>query len=68
MLQGSGGDIAMKINLSAPTVAIFLASVVLALLALAGHLTFMQYVTAYKFWLAMAAHGLLFAGCVFKGL
>ena len=57
-----------KINLSAPTVAIFLASVLLALLALLGHFTVIQVVTIYKFWLAIAAYALLFVGCVFKGL
>jgi hypothetical protein len=58
----------MNINLSAPTVAIFLASVVLAILALLGHFTPIQFVTMYKFWIAMLAYVLLFAGVVFKGL
>ncbi len=58
----------MNINLSAPTVAIFLASVVLAILALLGHFTVIQFVTLYKFWIAILAYALLFVGCVFKGL
>jgi hypothetical protein len=62
------GAIAMNINLSAPTVAIFLASVVLAILALLGHFTVIQFVTMYKFWFAIVAYAALFAGCVFKGL
>jgi hypothetical protein len=58
----------MNINLSAPTVPIFLAALVLAILALLGHFTVIPFVTMYKFWIAILAYVLLFAGCVFKGL
>jgi hypothetical protein len=54
-------------KLSAPTVPVFLISVVLALLALAGHFSTIQYVTTYQFWIAMAAYLLLFLGAVLKG-
>ena len=57
-----------KINLSAPTTAIFLASAVLPILALLGHFTPIQFVTMHKFWIAIAAYAALFAGCAFKGL
>ena len=58
----------MNINLSAPTVPIFLASLVLAVLALLGHFTHIQFVSMYQFWIAIVAYALLFVGCVFKGL
>ena len=58
----------MNINLSAPTTVIFLVSVLLAILALLGHFTVIQFVTMYKFWFAIAAYAVLFAGCLFKGL
>jgi hypothetical protein len=54
-------------KLSAPTVPVFLISVVLALLALAGHFSNIQYVTTYQFWIAMVAYLLLFLGAVLKG-
>jgi hypothetical protein len=54
-------------KLSAPTVPVFLISVLLALLALAGHFSSIPYVTMYQFWLAIAAYVLLFLGAVLKG-
>jgi hypothetical protein len=54
-------------KLSAPTVPVFLISVVLAVLALLGHFTNIQYVTTYQFWLAIVAYLLLFLGAVLKG-
>jgi hypothetical protein len=54
-------------NLSAPTVPVFLASVVLAVLALIGHFTKIPFVTEYQFWVAIAAYVLLFLGAVLKG-
>jgi hypothetical protein len=54
-------------KLSAPTVPVFLASVVLAVLALLGHFTTIPYVTMYQFWIAIAAYVLLFLGAVLKG-
>jgi hypothetical protein len=53
-------------KLSAPTVPVFLISVVLALLALLGHFSSVPYVTMYQFWLAIAAYVLLFLGAVLK--
>jgi hypothetical protein len=55
-------------KLSAPTVPVFLVSVVLAVLALLGHFTTIQFVTMYQFWIAMAAYVLLFLGAVLKGV
>lgn len=53
-------------TLSAPTTAVFLISVVLAVLALIGHFVAIPYVTAYQFWIAIAAYVLLFLGNVLK--
>ena len=55
-------------NLSAPTIPVFWISVVLAVLALAGHFAVIQFVSLYQFWLAILAYIVLFIGCVFKGL
>jgi putative Mn2+ efflux pump MntP len=52
-------------NLSAPTVPVFLGSVVLAVLALIGHFAKIPFVTEYQFWIA--AYVLLFLGAVLKG-
>jgi hypothetical protein len=54
-------------TLSAPTVPVFLVSVVLALLALLGHFTSIPFVSMYQFWVAIAAYVLLFLGAVLKG-
>jgi hypothetical protein len=54
-------------KLSPPTVPVFLASVVLAVLALIGHFTKIPFVTEYQFWVAIVAYVLLFLGAVLKG-
>jgi hypothetical protein len=55
-------------NLSAPTIPVFWISVALAILALAGHFTKIDFVSTYQFWLAIVAYVVLLIGCVFKGL
>ena len=57
----------MNINLSAPTMPIFLVSVVLAVLALLGKLVLLPFITIYGFWLALIAFIVLAVGCVMKG-
>jgi len=54
-------------TLSAPTVPVFLISVVLAVLALLGHFVSIPFVSMYQFWVAIAAYVLLFLGSVLKG-
>ncbi len=54
-------------NLSAPTIPVFLISVVLAVLALLGHFVKIPFVTEYKFWVAIVAYVVLFLGTVLKG-
>jgi hypothetical protein len=55
-------------TLSAPTMPVFIISVVLAVLALVGHFVSIPFVTLYQFWVALAAYVVLFIGCVMKGL
>jgi hypothetical protein len=55
-------------NLSAPTVPVFLIAVIIALLALIGHFVTIPFVTIYGFWLAMVAFAVLAVGCLLKGL
>ena len=55
-------------TLSAPTVPIFWVSVALAVLALIGHFTKVQFLTEYQFWLAIAGYVVLFLGNILKGL
>jgi hypothetical protein len=54
-------------NLSAPTMPIFLVSLVLAVLALIGHFVSIPFVTLYQFWIAIVAYVVLSVGCVLKG-
>ena len=55
-------------NLSAPTMPIFLISVVLAILAVVGILTPLPFVSANAFWVAIVAYIVLLVGNVAKGL
>jgi hypothetical protein len=43
-------------------------SVILAILALIGHFSRVQFLTEYQFWLAMIAYVALLLGVLFKGL
>jgi hypothetical protein len=55
-------------NLSAPTIPVFLVSIVLIVLALIGHFAVVGALTTHKFWIAVAAYVVLLIGNVFKGL
>ena len=55
-------------NLSAPTMPVFIIAVVLAALAIIGKLTAVAFITANGFWLAIAAFVVLAIGNVAKGL
>ena len=59
---------ANQININRPSNRIVIISVILAVLALIGHLTPVQYLTEYKFLLAMVAYVALLLGVLFKGL
>ena len=60
------GDVAM--DLSAPTQAVFLTSLILAVLAVIGFFVSIPFITPYAFWLAVIGYIVLAAGCVAKGL
>jgi hypothetical protein len=47
---------------------VFLISLVLAVLAIAGHFVLIPYVTAYQFWVAIAGYAVLAAACIMKGV
>lgn len=55
-------------NLSAPTMPVFLIAGALFVLALLGHLAVIPLVTMYQFWLAIAAFVLLALGNLLKGM
>ena len=55
-------------SLSAPTQVVFLISLVLAVLAVAGIFISIPFVSAYSFWLAVVAYVVLAAGCLMKGV
>ena len=53
-------------NLHAPSVPIFVISLVLAALALIGHFALIPFITLYGFWVAIIAYLILAAGIVMK--
>ena len=55
-------------NLSAPTMPIFIIAVVLAALAIIGTLTTIPFITANGFWVAIVAFIVLMVGNVARGL
>lgn len=55
-------------NLSAPTQPIFLISVVLAILAVAGSFVAIPVISANGFWIAILAYIVLLVGNLAKGL
>ena len=59
---------ANQININRPSTRVVIVSVILAVLALIGHLTRVQFLTEYQFWLAIIAYVVLLIGVLFKGL
>jgi len=59
---------ANQININRPTTRVVIVSVILAILALIGHFSRVQYLTEYQFWLAMIAYAALLLGVLVKGL
>jgi hypothetical protein len=55
-------------TLSAPTMPIFIVSLVLAVLALLGHFAAIPFVSLYQFWIAIIAYIVLALGSVLKGV
>jgi len=56
----------MNIKLHAPTIVIFLISLVLAVLALVGYFVVIPYITMYGFWIAIVAYVVLAYGNVME--
>jgi hypothetical protein len=53
-------------NLHAPSVPIFVVSLVFAVLALIGHVILIPFVTLYGFWVVIIAYVILAVGVVMK--
>ncbi len=53
-------------NLYAPSVPIFVVSLVFAVLALIGHVVLLPFVTLYGFWVAIIAYAILAVGVVMR--
>ena len=57
-----------SLDLSAPTLATFLVSLALAIIALIAHFVKIDFITLYQFWIAIAAYVLLAIGCLVKDM
>ena len=57
-----------NINVYRPSERVVIVSAILAVLALIGHFSRVQYLTEYQFLLAMLAYVVLLLGALFKGL
>ena len=55
-------------NLSPPTTAVFVISLILAVLAVIGQFAALPLITAYGFWVAIIAYVILAVGNVFRGV
>lgn len=55
-------------NLSAPTVPVFIIAVILAALAVIGTFTTIPFITANGFWVAIVAFVILMLGNLLKGV
>lgn len=55
-------------SLSAPTQAVFIISLILAIVAVIGVFTPIPVISPYAFWVAIIAYIVLAAGCLAKGL
>jgi len=55
-------------NLSPPTTAIFIISIILAVLAIIGKFVALPFITEHGFWVAIIAFVLLAVGNLFRGL
>lgn len=53
-------------NLHAPSMLVFVVSLVFAALALIGHVVLLPFVTLYGFWVAIIAYAILALGIVMR--
>jgi hypothetical protein len=56
----------VRIDTNQPTVRILLISLVIAIIAIVGHLTRVPYITQFHFWLAIIAYAVLLVGTLYK--
>lgn len=56
----------VRIDTNQPTVRVLIVSLVIAIIAIIGHLTRVPYITAFHFWLAIIAYAVLLAGTLYK--
>ena len=59
---------ANQININRPSTRVVIVSVIIAVLALIGHMSRVQFLTEHQFWLAIIAYVVLLIGVLFKGL
>jgi hypothetical protein len=62
----SGEKREKNMNLHAPSVLIFVVSLVFAVLALIGHVVLIPFVTLYGFWVAIIAYVILAVGVMMR--
>jgi len=55
-------------NLSPPTTAVFVISLILALLAIVGKFVAIPFITEHGFWVAVVAYIVLAVGNLFRGV
>jgi hypothetical protein len=55
-------------TLSPPTALVFIASLILAALAVIGHFSHIPFVTEHGFWVAVIAYVILAVGNLFRGI
>jgi hypothetical protein len=57
-----------EMNLSPPTVLVFVISLILAVLAIIGNFVAIPFITQYDFWVAIVAYVILAIGVIFRGV
>jgi hypothetical protein len=63
--QPEGG---LEMNLSPPTTAVFIVSLILAALAVIGKFVAIPFITEHGFWVAVVAYVVLAVGNLFRGI
>jgi hypothetical protein len=58
----------LEMNLSPPTTAVFIVSLILAALAVIGKFVAIPFITEHGFWVAVVAYVVLAVGNLFRGI
>lgn len=56
----------IRVDTNQPSTRILIVSLIVMIVAIVGHLTRIQYVTQYHFWISVLAYALLLAGTLYK--